>query len=74
MKHQIEPSVRPLLIRGLQLAIYPLAKMFPKNGVGQFISIAFILAEALAQQTTSFSNVDCCAVKKVEGKESPSIL
>merc|ERR1719239_721713 len=48
--------------------------MFPKNGVGPLISVSivFILPHALAQQTTSFSNIDCCAVKKVEGSDSLS--
>merc|ERR1719285_1452059 len=48
--------------------------MFPKNGVGPLISVSivFILPQALAQQTTSFSNIDCCPVKKVEGSESLS--
>ena len=50
--------------------------MVPKNGVEPFIStflfiiLASLLRQALSQQTTSFDNIDCCPVKKVEGKES----
>ena len=35
-----------------------------------FIILASLLRQALSQQTTSFDNIDCCPVKKVEGKES----
>ena len=69
-----------LLKRSVQLILPPsLATMFPKDGVGTSITTSFsivlglVLHQALAQQTTSFNNIDCCAVKKVEGKQSPLI-
>merc|ERR1719222_107576 len=48
--------------------------MFPKDGLGRtFISILFSLGQAHAnKQPTNFGNIDCCAVKKVEGSESLS--
>merc|ERR550532_200317 len=51
--------------------------MFPKDGVGLTTLISTILAfillgQADAQQTTSFANIDCCPVKRVEGSESLS--
>ena len=67
------------LKRSVQLILPPLATMFPKDGVGTSITTSFsivlglVLHQALAQQTTSFDNIDCCAVKKVEGKQSPLI-
>merc|ERR1719507_2058934 len=51
--------------------------MFPKDGVGLttfYIStlVFILLGQARAQQTTSFANIDCCPVKKVEGSDSLS--
>ena len=67
-------DVKSVLKRAMQLiTLNPLATMFPKDGVGRtFISVLFVLGQAHAQQTTNFANIDCCAIKKVEGKESPS--
>ena len=67
-------DVKSVLKRAMQLTTSnPLATMFPKDGVGRtFISVLFVLGQAHAEQTTNFGNIDCCAVKKVEGKESPS--
>ena len=67
-------DVKSVLKRAMQLiTLNPLATMFPKDGVGRtFISVLFVLGQAHAQQTTNFGNIDCCTVKKVEGKKSPS--
>ena len=67
VKLRLGPSVKSVLKRAMQLISYPLATMFPKDGVG--LILVFILGQAGAQQTTNFANIDCCAVKKVEGKK-----
>ena len=65
-------DVKSVLERAITLN--PLATMFPKDGLGRtFISILFYLGQAHAnKQPTNFGNIDCCAVKKVEGTKSLS--
>ena len=68
-------DVKSVLKRAMQLiTLNPLATMFPKDGLGRtFISILFYLGQAHAnKQPTNFGNIDCCAVKKVEGTKSLS--